>query len=112
MTNSVCQLSGFLMTLLAGFVVIAAIAMPFWIRPVVVESNDTEQQSYYGLWSKCTEDSTQSTTCDRYQNIFIKGARTSISEHSKTRIALNHREYHQLAADSNGLLRTYYSRLI
>jgi len=60
------------MTLLAGFVVIAAIAMPFWIKPKAVESNDTEQESYYGLWAKCTEDSTESTTCDKYQNIFIK----------------------------------------
>lgn len=71
MTNSSCQVFGFLTALVAGLGVIIAVAMPYWSRDT--HNNDVIETQYfaYGLWWKCIYISTGHWTCDDYDRFFL-----------------------------------------
>ena len=71
MTNSTCQVIGFLVSLISGLGVIVAIAMPYWSRDTNYNDVIEAQQYAYGLWWKCIFISTGHWTCDAYDNFFL-----------------------------------------
>ena len=71
MTNATCQLIGWILGLVCGLGLIAAIAMPYWSRDTNYNDVIEAQKYAYGLWWKCIFISTGHWTCDAYDNFFL-----------------------------------------